>query len=369
MVPPVAYAQVVSGCTPLPWAHPTMLAPMEGVTNPTVRAVMAERGGVGIVCTEFVRVSRSPISPGTLRRAVVKAPGVPLSVQVMGRDADKMADAAAVVADAGADVVDVNLGCPTPRAVRKGVGAALLKDPELLFEVLSAMRARVEGLFSAKIRAGFDDASHAVAIAEAVERAGADYIVVHPRRRADFYRGVADWRIVRALKERLSIPVVGNGDVWYAADALRLERETGCDGVMIGRPALRNPFIFRQIADLRAGREPERPSGVALFEHLLTLSGRLEQRHAEPVGRIKEQLRWIGRALGDDLSFVHRAVRLTELGEILRLAERELATLPPERLDLDAYGTLGFERSGSGLEGARPRVSDRGAPVLVSSGR
>src|SRR5688572_15008554 len=109
-----------------------MLAPMEGVGHPLFRAVVAEEGGLGIVCTEFVRVSRAPISEAALAREVVKFPGLPLSVQVMGNDADKMADAAAVVSRAGADVVDVNLGCPMPRVVRKGVGAAMLRDLVLL---------------------------------------------------------------------------------------------------------------------------------------------------------------------------------------------------------------------------------------------
>ena len=191
---------------PFGWAHPTMLAPMEGVSHPEFRRIFAERGGIGVVCTEFVRISRAPLHLESLAKHVVKAPGTPLSVQVMGNDAAKMADAAASVAHAGADVVDINLGCPAPRAVRKGVGAAMLKDPELLFSVLSSMRQRVDCLLSAKIRAGFEDAEHVVHIGRTVEKAGADFLVVHPRRRADFYEGVADWRIIRTLKDALGIP-------------------------------------------------------------------------------------------------------------------------------------------------------------------
>src|SRR5690606_16526475 len=124
---------------------------------PELRAIVAEGGGVGVVCTEFVRVSRAPLSARGLRRHVVRHPSVPLSVQVMGNEADKMAEAASVVCEAGADIVDVNLGCPMPRVVRKGVGAAMLKDPDLLFRVLSEMRRATPKLLSAKIRAGFDD--------------------------------------------------------------------------------------------------------------------------------------------------------------------------------------------------------------------
>jgi tRNA-dihydrouridine synthase len=204
-----------------------MLAPMEGVSHPLFRQIISERGGVGVVCTEFVRVVDTTLAPSVIRREVVKVKGIPLCVQVMGNAAEHMADSAAAVADAGADIIDINLGCPAPRAVRKGVGSAMLRDPKLLYQVLSAMRQAIAVTLSAKIRAGFDDADNVLHIGETLQRAGADYLVVHPRRRSDFYNGVADWRIIARLKEHLDIPVVGNGDCWYAKDALRLEEETG----------------------------------------------------------------------------------------------------------------------------------------------
>src|SRR5262245_49118264 len=231
----------------------TFFAPMEGVTHPILRQLMAERGGIGVVCTEFVRITSGPLSLRTLRRHIVRPPRGLLSVQVMGNHIEHMADAAAIVSDLGADVVDINLGCPAPRVVRKGVGSAMLKDPKLLFEVISAMRRSVPGVLSAKIRAGFDDASVVLTNAKTLEDAGVDYLVVHPRRRCDFYEGVADWRTIKLLKDNLQIPVVGNGDVWSAEAALRMRAQTGCDAVMIGRGALRNPWIFEQIADLTAG--------------------------------------------------------------------------------------------------------------------
>jgi nifR3 family TIM-barrel protein len=337
----------------MPWLTPAVLAPMEGVTHPTFRAVMAERGGVGLLCTEFVRVSRAPLSVAQLRREVVKAPGVPLSVQVMGNDADKMAEAAAVVAEAGADVVDVNMGCPMPRVVRKGVGAAMLKDRALTHRVLSSMRRATPGLLSAKIRAGFDDAASVVAIAKTVEEAGVDFIAVHPRRRCDFYDGVADWRIIAVLKAELHIPVIGNGDVWYAADALRMERETGCDAVMIGRPALRNPWIFQQLAALRAGAAPPRPSGEDLFVYLDGLRRRYEAEL--PVGahgltgRLKELCRYCLRALPDAGELARRVLRAPDADAMMRLLEPALVAVPAEGIDLGADGHLGLERSGTAL--------------------
>jgi tRNA-dihydrouridine synthase B len=330
------------------FAPSTVLAPMEGVTHPTLRAMLAERGGLGLVSTEFVRVSRAPLSPRALAREVVKAPGVPLCVQVMGNDADKMAEAAGLVAEVGADVVDINLGCPAPRAVRKGVGSAMLKDVGLLGEVVGAMRRAVPGLLSAKIRAGFDDASGVVEIARTLERVGVDHLTVHPRRRCDFYEGVADWRIVRVLKAELGIPVVGNGDVWYAADALRMVDETGCDAVMVGRPALRNPWIFEQLADLRAGRAPRRPSGADVAGFVREVVARFgAELPGNSLGKLKELLSYLGRAVRDERRFQRAVLRETRLEDILSIVDAALAPLPPDALDLEATPSDPLERSGA----------------------
>lgn len=338
------------------WDHPTMLAPMEGAGHPPFRAMVAERGGVGMLCTEFVRIHGGAVHPNLLKQAIVKVPGIPLSVQVMGNDADLMAEAAGITARAGADVVDINLGCPMPRVVRKGVGAAMLKDPVLLGRVLRAMRAAVPGVLSAKIRAGFDpgcDASqHAVTIARVVEDSGVDFISVHPRRRADFYTGVADWRIVAELRDALGIPVIGNGDVWYASDFARMRRETGCDGVMVGRPALRNPWIFGQAASLEAGEEPFAPSGADVVAYLEEAAARMDEAFdGRCIGKLKEIARYIGRAVPDDFAFQREALRAVDVAALIEVAKRHLGDLPSERLDLRADGHLGLEQSGRAERG------------------
>ncbi|MCA9582048.1 MAG: tRNA-dihydrouridine synthase [Myxococcales bacterium] len=351
-------------------AHPTFLAPMEGVTHPAFREIIARRGGVGMLCTEFVRIGRSDLNPETLKRAVIKVPGVPLSVQVMGNDEDKMAEAAAVVADAGADVIDINLGCPMPRVVRKGVGAAMLKDPVLLDRVVSAMRRRTPGLLSAKIRAGFDDADNVVQIARVVEAAGVDYLAVHPRRRCDFYQSTADWRIVRTLKEALSIPVVGNGDVWYAASALAMERETGCDAVMIGRPALRNPWIFEQIALLRAGAVPLSPSGADVARFVRHVGDTYASLYRNPLGKLKELTTYLVRAVPGGRSDLRHLLRSETLGQLCDGVDAAFGSLGAGDLDLDAHGTLRLERTGEGFsgdstDGSFPTVSALGPPIAV----
>jgi len=313
---------------------------MEGVTNAEVRAVLASYGKLGLVYTEFVRVSGQAISPAYLRRQVEKVPGVPLAVQVMGNDAELLAEAGAVVAGAGADAVDLNLGCPTSNAARKGVGAALLQQPEKLERLLRAMRGRVKGLLSAKLRAGFDTSDVALRNARLVEAAGFDYLAVHPRRGVDCYEGVADWRIIALLRRELGIPVIGNGDAWYARSALRMFEETGCDAVMLGRPALRNPWIFRQIGDLYAGREPYRPSGADVSAHLKRLASALCARYSEPsdspLGSLKEQLRYLCRAVPNGAELQRGLLRQQTLALFLEAAEAAFAPLPPERLDLGA---------------------------------
>lgn len=336
------------------WKHATLLAPMEGVGHPTFRRLIAANGGVGVLCTEFVRISGEAVSVRHLQRQIDKVAGVPLSVQVMGTHAELMAEAAGIAAAAGADVVDINLGCPAPRVVRKGAGSAMLKDPELLSSVLAAMRARVPGLLSAKIRAGFDDASNVVGIARRIEAAGADFIAVHPRRRADFYQGVADWRIIRTLRRELSIPVIGNGDVWYAADAARMREETGCDAVMIGRPAIRNPWIFRQIDELARGVTPFCPSGEDVAGYVERVAVEYtrafpEKRRRGPIGKIKELVTYLGRAVDDGGAWREAALRLDDLDALVELSWRQLGPLGPERLDLHARPRHGFERSGSAL--------------------
>ena len=319
---------------------------MEGVTNAAVREVLASYGPVGLVCTEFVRISGEKISRPYLERQVEKLPSVPLSVQVMGNDPELMAEAGAVVAHAGADVVDLNLGCPTNTAVRKGVGSALLTQPALLKALLTTMRGSVPGRLSAKLRAGFDNTDDALTNARLVEDSGLDFIAIHPRRRVDHYRGSADWRIIERVRRELSIPVVGNGDIWYAQSALRMFEETNCDAVMLGRPALRNPWIFRQISELLAGREPFRPAGIDVAQHLQRLASGLIARwkHANttPVGPLKEQLNYLFRAVPDDLLGKRALLQQPTLPLLLEAATEAFERLPAEALDL---GPVAIQRA------------------------
>jgi len=312
---------------------------------------VAAQGGLGMVCMEFLRVGPGPVhGPGLLRR-IVRTADLPLSVQLLGNHGERLVEAAAVIAQSGAEVVDINLGCPVRRVVSKGAGAALLRDPDRLRTLLAQVREGVRGLLSAKIRTGFEDSHLVDAIGDAVESAGLDFVAVHARSRAQHYGGVADWRLIRHLKQRLSIPVVGNGDCWYAADVLRMERETGCDAVMLGRGALRNPWIFAQAAALRQGRTPRTPDGADVVHYLERAAAAYTEvfphRPGLVTGRLKELVRYLGRAVSDDGAFLHEALRTPDTSALLQVAARRLGPLGAEELDLTADGHLHLERSGS----------------------
>jgi tRNA-dihydrouridine synthase B len=332
-----------------PFEPATMLAPMEGVTNPLYRDLIAGHGGIGVLCTEFVRVTVNSMSLKAVRRQVVKTPGVPLLVQVMGNELERMMEAAAMMSRLGADVVDINLGCPAPKAVRKGVGSEMLKKPELTYDVIRAMREVVPGLLSAKMRAGAEDSSRVGELAQIVEAAGVDFLTVHPRRRVDYYTGVADWRVIRRLRELLRVPVVGNGDIWYASDAVRMVEQTGCHAVMMGRGAMRNPWIFRQLADVRAGRPPMEPTGRDVVGWIVALADGYRAAAAPgraPVGPLKEQVSWLGRAVRDDGVWRAQALLMPTVDALCAYTEQELLTRPAEAFDLAWENRYGLMQGG-----------------------
>jgi nifR3 family TIM-barrel protein len=200
----------------------------------------------------------------------------PVSIQIFGADVDRMVRAARMVEDAGADIVDVNCGCPAPKVVRRGGGAELMRQAPRLREIVACIRAAVRIPVTVKIRAGWDDASrNAIEIAAMVEGEGAAMLAVHGRTRVQLYSGDADWDLVASIRQRLSIPVVGSGDVTAPLIALARLGAGAADGVMIGRGALENPWLFGQIADVAAGRPPREPSredrvaALRLFRDLL----------------------------------------------------------------------------------------------------
>lgn len=243
--------------------NPVIAAPMAGVTDRAYRILVREQG-CGLVVTEMVSdLALIYANPRTYRMLDFRDETPPLSVQIFGSNPETMAQAATIVVERGANIVDINMGCPTPKIVRNGEGSALMKNPQLAAGIVAAVVTAVPGIpVTVKMRKGWDEASvNAVEFAMVLEQAGAAAVAVHGRTRSQFYSGQADWDIIRRVKEAVKIPVIGNGDIWSAKDAARMLEQTGCDAVMIGRAAMGNPWIFREVSQyLASGAEIPPPT-------------------------------------------------------------------------------------------------------------
>ena len=227
--------------------HNVALAPMAGVTDYSFRLLCREQG-CALACTEMVSAKALFYgSKNTDELLVSGAQDAPLAVQVFGSDPDIMADMSLRLEEGPFDIIDVNMGCPVPKVVNNHEGSALMRDPELAYRILRAMVKKLHKPVTVKFRKGFDlDHVNAVEFARMAEDAGVTAMAVHGRTRSQFYSGKADWDIIRQVKEAVSVPVFGNGDIFRPEDAKRMIDETGCDGIMIARGARGNPWLFQR---------------------------------------------------------------------------------------------------------------------------
>jgi tRNA-dihydrouridine synthase B len=298
----------------------TVLAPMAGVTDTLFRRVIRGLGGCGLLMTEFTSsegITRS--AKKTLRYLYFQDDEHPITAQLFGANPQVMADAARMVEDLGYDAVDINLGCPAKKVVKCG-GSGLLRDLPLLGEIFRAVRAAVRIPLTIKLRAGWDENSIvAVEVARMAEDCGVEGVAVHPRTREQGYTGRADWTLIAAVKRSVRIPVIGNGDVNAPEDAERMVKETGCDGVMIGRAAATNPWIFAQMAQYAATGRYDTPTDTDRH-HLL--SDYYQQISAanlpDGVGKMKQFACWFSHGVGNGSELrrsVHAARTQTEVLE------------------------------------------------------
>jgi nifR3 family TIM-barrel protein len=226
----------------------TILAPLAGITNLPFR-LLAKEAGCALVCSEMISAHGLVYkSRKTERMLDSVAEEKPLSVQIFGSDPNIMAEAAAIVESKGADILDINFGCSVRKVLRTGSGAALMRTPDQARVLLKAVRNAIGIPLTIKIRSGWDaSGEQAINIARIAEDCGVDALAIHPRTAGQLFSGRADWTIIAAVKKSVSIPVIGNGDIMSPHDALRMQEETGCDGIMIGRKAIGNPAIFSQV--------------------------------------------------------------------------------------------------------------------------
>ena len=303
---------------------PFILAPMSGVTDRAFRRTVqiASRSTVGLLVTEFICVeglTADNIQART-RIAFDKKVKRPLAVQIFGADIDLMVRASKIVQDCGADIVDINCGCPAPKVVRRGGGAELMRQGDRLARMIEACVAAVEIPVTVKMRSGWDTNSVNVReVSRQAESAGAAMIAIHGRTRKQLYSGEPDWEIIAQVAQDVAVPVVGSGDIASAQGAVAQLQQSGCAGVMIGRAAVMNPWIFGQIDDMVAGRIPLEPSSDersrVIIEFAEMMAAYIPPKAIS--GRLKQLLARLTKGIEGGHLLRERALRARSTQEVL----------------------------------------------------
>lgn len=298
-----------------------VLGPMAGVTDLPFRLLCKEQGA-GLLCMEMVSAKGIFYNnKNTESLLQIHPEEVPVSLQFFGSDPKIVSEMAKRVEERPFSILDINMGCPVPKVVRNGEGSALMKNPKLVYELVSATVKAIKKPVTVKIRKGFDDEHiNAVEIAKIIEEAGAVAVAVHGRTREQYYSGKADWEIIRQVKEAVSIPVIGNGDVTSGEKAIAMREQTGCDGVMIARGAQGNPWIFSELLEYeRTGRLPDRPD-VEEIKQTMLRHARLQIEYKGDFTGIREMRKhvaWYTKGL-------HGAARLRDqINQVESYAELE----------------------------------------------
>ena len=302
------------------------LAPMAGVTDLPFR-ILCKEFGCGLLYTEMVSAKAILYKiKNTVPLLETNSAENPIAVQLFGSDPEIMGDMAAILcAERSFDIIDVNMGCPVPKIVNNHEGSALMKNPKLAGEILRNIVSKVDRPVTVKIRKGFDEKNvNAVTVAKEAEAAGVSAIAVHGRTREQYYSGEADYSIIKAVKDAVSIPVIGNGDIRGIDDAKRMYEETGCDGIMIGRAARGNPWIFRDIADyFEKGIINERPDTEEVKKMILRHAGLLIKYKGEYTGirEMRKHVAWYTAGMPHSAMIRNKVNQTESLAELRELVE------------------------------------------------
>lgn len=253
---------------------------------------------------------------------------LPVSLQLFGSDPDVISKIAKRIEELPFSILDINMGCPVPKIVKNGEGSALMKNPKLVYEIVRKTARAIQKPVTVKIRKGFDDTCiNAVEIAKIIEDAGGKAVAVHGRTREQYYSGKADWDIIRQVKEAVSIPVIGNGDVVSGESAIAIQKETGCDGVMIGRGAQGNPWIFSELLEYeRTGKMPLRPSVEAIKKMMIRHAQLQMQYKGEYLGirEMRKHVSWYTSGLPNSAKLRDEINRVESYEELEQLLEERL---------------------------------------------